>query len=149
MHSRIHAKARGFGSSPGAVQPKAVSTTLDAATKAQVETKAQELIYNVLKPGHVKPPPEDARFNYPVGAASPGAYFGPVLGDRPRRPVVHAVTGPTHPPTFCRSTGIPLVYDVHHHRCNQDDLAAEDATEQAIATWKREAIIPLSSPNEG
>jgi hypothetical protein len=43
---------------------KAVSTTLDAATKAQVETKAQELIDKVLKPRHVKPPPEDARFNY-------------------------------------------------------------------------------------
>jgi hypothetical protein len=43
---------------------KAVSTTLDAATKAQVGTKAQELIDKVLKPRHVKPPPEDARFNY-------------------------------------------------------------------------------------
>jgi hypothetical protein len=39
-------------------------TGLDAATKAQVEAKAQELIDNELKPKHVKPPPEDARFNY-------------------------------------------------------------------------------------
>lgn len=49
----------------------------------------------------------------------------------------------------CRSTGIPLVYDVHHHRCNQDDLTIEEATEQAIATWKREPLFHISSPIEG
>lgn len=49
----------------------------------------------------------------------------------------------------CRSTGIPLVYDVHHHRCNQDDLSIEEATEQAIATWKREPLFHISSPIEG
>lgn len=40
------------------------STGLDTATKAQVEAKVQELIDKELKPKHVKPPPEDARFNY-------------------------------------------------------------------------------------
>src|SRR5947209_8266597 len=50
---------------------------------------------------------------------------------------------------ICRSTGIPLVYDVHHHRCNQDDLAIEDATEQAIATWNREPMFHIASPIEG
>jgi UV DNA damage endonuclease len=25
----------------------------------------------------------------------------------------------------CRSTGIPLVYDVHHHGCNPDELSIE------------------------
>lgn len=49
----------------------------------------------------------------------------------------------------CRSTGIPLVYDVHHHRCNQDDLTIEEATEQAITTWKREPLFHISSPIEG
>src|SRR5262245_62640776 len=39
-------------------------TCLDAATKAQVEAKFQGLIDTQLKPKHVKPPPEDARFNY-------------------------------------------------------------------------------------
>lgn len=48
-----------------------------------------------------------------------------------------------------RSTGIPLVYDVHHHRCNQDGLSVEEATEQAIATWKREPLFHISSPIEG
>jgi hypothetical protein len=43
---------------------KASSTTLDAATKAQVETKAQELIDKELKPRHVKPPPEGSMSNY-------------------------------------------------------------------------------------
>jgi UV DNA damage endonuclease len=49
----------------------------------------------------------------------------------------------------CRATGIPLVYDVHHHRCNQDGLSEEEATEQAIATWNREPLFHISSPIEG
>ena len=49
----------------------------------------------------------------------------------------------------CRSTGIPLVYDVHHHRCNEDDLSIEEATEQAIATWKHEPLFHISSPIDG
>jgi UV DNA damage endonuclease len=49
----------------------------------------------------------------------------------------------------CRAEGIPLVYDVHHHRCNQDELSVEEATEQAIATWKREPMFHISSPMEG
>lgn len=51
--------------------------------------------------------------------------------------------------SVCRATGIPLVYDVHHHRCNQDGLTVEEATEQAIATWNREPMFHLSSPLEG
>jgi hypothetical protein len=43
---------------------KATGTTLDAAAKAQVEAKVRELIDKELKPKHVKPPPEDAQFNY-------------------------------------------------------------------------------------
>jgi len=49
----------------------------------------------------------------------------------------------------CKATGIPLVYDVHHHRCNPDDLSEEEATRQAIATWNREPLFHLSSPIEG
>ena len=41
-------------------KPKKTSA-LDAAAKAQVEAKVQELIDRELKPKHVKPPPEDAR----------------------------------------------------------------------------------------
>jgi UV DNA damage endonuclease len=49
----------------------------------------------------------------------------------------------------CQATGIPLVYDVHHHRCNKDGLSVEEATEQAMATWTREPMFHLSSPMEG
>ncbi len=41
---------------------------------------------------------------------------------------------------------IPLVYDVHHHRCNPDDLSIEDATQRALGTWNREPLFHLSSP---
>ena len=55
---------------------------------------------------------------------------------------------PTDLLPVCRATGIPLVYDVHHHRCNQDGLAEEEATEQAVATWNREPLFHISSPLE-
>jgi hypothetical protein len=32
--------------------------------KAEVEAKARDLIETILKPKHVKPPPEDQRWNY-------------------------------------------------------------------------------------
>ncbi|MCY2986407.1 MAG: UV DNA damage repair endonuclease UvsE [Planctomycetota bacterium] len=50
---------------------------------------------------------------------------------------------------ICRATGIPLVYDVHHHRCNRDGLSVEQATEQAIGTWDREPLFHISSPING
>lgn len=49
----------------------------------------------------------------------------------------------------CRATGLPLVYDVHHHRCNPDELTEEEATAQAIATWDREPLFHISSPIDG
>jgi UV DNA damage endonuclease len=50
----------------------------------------------------------------------------------------------------CRSLGIPLVYDVHHHRCNGDGLDVVEATGRAAATWdRREPWAHLSSPREG
>jgi UV DNA damage endonuclease len=51
---------------------------------------------------------------------------------------------------LCRSEGVPLVYDAHHHRCLPDDLTVELATEGARQTWKnREPLFHLSSPLEG
>jgi hypothetical protein len=44
--------------------PKPAKAGVPDALKAEVERKANELIEAVLKPKHVKPPPEDARFNY-------------------------------------------------------------------------------------
>jgi len=47
-------------------------------------------------------------------------------------------------------TGLPLVYDVHHHRCLPDDLSAAEATAAAIKTWHgREPLFHLSSPKDG
>ena len=50
---------------------------------------------------------------------------------------------------ICQATGVPLVYDVHHHRCNRDALSEEEATVRAIATWRREPLFHISSPIEG
>jgi len=59
----------------------------------------------------------------------------------------------TYTPTdllpICRAEGIPLVYDVHHHRCNPDGLSVEKATDHAVATWNREPLFHISSPLEG
>jgi UV DNA damage endonuclease len=49
----------------------------------------------------------------------------------------------------CRATGVPLVYDVHHHRCLRDALSVEAATDAACATWNREPMFHISSPLEG
>ena len=50
---------------------------------------------------------------------------------------------------ICKATGIPLVYDVHHHRCNPDELTIEQATKKALVTWNREPMFHISSPIEG
>ena len=50
---------------------------------------------------------------------------------------------------FCKATGVPLVYDVHHHRCHPDELTIEQATRRAIATWNREPLVHISSPLAG
>ena len=49
----------------------------------------------------------------------------------------------------CIQHGIPLVYDVHHHRCLPDGLSITEASEMAIKTWNgREPLFHLSSPKE-
>jgi UV DNA damage endonuclease len=50
---------------------------------------------------------------------------------------------------LCRREGVPLVYDVHHHRCLSDELSIVEATDAAAATWNREPMVHLSSPKEG
>lgn len=50
---------------------------------------------------------------------------------------------------LCRETGIPFVYDVHHHRCLPDGLSVESVTRQALATWNREPLFHVSTPRDG
>ena len=52
---------------------------------------------------------------------------------------------------LCRSAGVPLVYDVHHHRCLPDMLSVEEATQEALMSWPadREPMFHLSSPLDG
>ncbi|MBC7789568.1 MAG: UV DNA damage repair endonuclease UvsE [Anaerolineae bacterium] len=48
---------------------------------------------------------------------------------------------------LCERLDIPMVYDVHHHRCNPDTLDVESATRRAAATWRnREPHFHISSP---
>lgn len=54
--------------------------------------------------------------------------------------------------SFCNKHAIPLVYDVHHHRCNPDGLTVEEATAEAAHTWEqsgREQYCHISSPKTG
>ncbi len=50
---------------------------------------------------------------------------------------------------LCRRLGMPLVYDVHHHRCLPDGLTVAEATAAALATWDREPLFHVSSPRDG
>ncbi|HDR13906.1 MAG TPA: UV DNA damage repair endonuclease UvsE, partial [Desulfobacteraceae bacterium] len=53
---------------------------------------------------------------------------------------------------LCRQLHIPLVYDVHHHRCNPDGLTVDEATDLATDTWGDrggELWAHISSPKQG
>lgn len=50
---------------------------------------------------------------------------------------------------ICKAAGVPLVLDVHHHRCNEDELSIEEATKLAMKTWNREPLFHISSPRDG
>ena len=46
----------------------------------------------------------------------------------------------------CEKLAIPLVYDLHHHRCLPDGRNVEDTTQLALKTWDREPLFHISSP---
>lgn len=51
---------------------------------------------------------------------------------------------------FCERLGVPMVYDVHHHRCTPDALDVSAASDRAAATWNdREPHFHVSSPRDG
>ena len=49
----------------------------------------------------------------------------------------------------CADTGVPLVYDVHHHRCLPDGLSVAEITTRARTTWAGEPLFHISSPLAG
>jgi UV DNA damage endonuclease len=52
----------------------------------------------------------------------------------------------------CEKLSIPLVYDIHHHRCNPDGLTVAEATEACLQSWRqlgREPYFHISSPKHG
>ena len=49
----------------------------------------------------------------------------------------------------CRDMDVPLVYDVHHHRCVKDNLSVREATHLSVDTWNREPLFHISSPING
>jgi UV DNA damage endonuclease len=52
----------------------------------------------------------------------------------------------------CEELRIPLVYDVHHHRCRPDGLTVEEATAISRMSWdrlNREPFFHVSSPLNG
>jgi len=55
-------KRKTWGYSPS----KPAMPEVPEAIKVELEAKAAELVESVLKPGHIKPPPEDSSWNYIV-----------------------------------------------------------------------------------
>ena len=49
----------------------------------------------------------------------------------------------------CTELDIPLVYDVHHHRCLADGASVQAITDEALTTWNREPVFHISSPISG
>lgn len=52
----------------------------------------------------------------------------------------------------CKSLKIPMVYDVHHHRCLPDGLSEQDVTKRVVSLWRslgREPHFHISSPRNG
>jgi UV DNA damage endonuclease len=50
---------------------------------------------------------------------------------------------------ICADTGVPLVYDVHHHRCLPDGRSVAEITARARETWPAEPHFHISSPLDG
>ncbi len=53
---------------------------------------------------------------------------------------------------LCAKLSVPLVYDVHHHRCNPDGLSIAEATDICLQSWQRvgrEPYFHISSPKYG
>lgn len=52
----------------------------------------------------------------------------------------------------CETLDIPMVYDIHHHRCLPDGLSEEEVTARVVGLWQklgREPYFHISSPKNG
>jgi len=52
----------------------------------------------------------------------------------------------------CDDIGVPIVYDVHHHRCLPDELSINKATKECIKSWNDiggEPFFHISTPLNG
>lgn len=53
---------------------------------------------------------------------------------------------------ICNNLNVPMVLDIHHHRCNSNGESLEDIIADAFNTWKEKGLPPkvhVSSPKEG
>ncbi len=62
---------------PWNIRPGKKKAAVSASIKTEVETKAKEVIENLLKPKHVRPPKENQQINYitDIGAKCYRNYF--------------------------------------------------------------------------
>lgn len=52
---------------------------------------------------------------------------------------------------ICKETKLPLVFDVHHHNCNNQGEAVEEILEDILKTWEGQSLPPkfhFSSPKD-
>jgi len=47
-------------------------------------------------------------------------------------------------------TGIPIVFDYHHHNCHNDGMSTEEALKLAVSTWPKDIIpaVHVSEPRD-
>ena len=47
-------------------------------------------------------------------------------------------------------TGIPIVFDYHHHNCHSDGLTIEEGLKLAVPTWSKDItpIVHISEPRD-
>ncbi|MBL4935831.1 UV DNA damage repair endonuclease UvsE [Clostridium sp. YIM B02515] len=53
--------------------------------------------------------------------------------------------------SICRETNTPIVFDVHHHMCNNNGETIEDLISEIFSTWKNQSLPPkfhFSTPRE-
>ncbi len=75
------------------------------------------------------------------------------LSDRARSRLTLENDDRTYTPSdllpVCHDVCLPMVYDVHHHRCHGDELSSDAATQRAMETWNREPLFHVSGPRDG